>query len=438
VVIEAMARRGVLGAVALMAVAMIVPPVFGWHVHAGPIEPLLSAWRPRVGPGTLPASALGVASVWWGPRLAATLPWPRLLVLSFAAGVAWLASLATVDGWSGIGSVLQTPGEYLGTARHVTDLSATLQEYVDRIPLDSAGNWPTNVAGHPPGALLLFVGLVRIGLGGGLAAGWVVLLLAATTPCAVLLTLRRLGAADEARALAPLLVVGPAAIWMAVSADGMFAAVGAWGLCSVAYGATAASRVGAAAWSVLGGVLLGYCVMLSYGLALLGVPAVGVLVVARSARPLLWAAPGAAAVVLAFAVAGFSWWDALPVLRERYYAGVASVRPAGYWVWGDFAALCFSAGPVVGASVVVAVTRLRTRLAAGRRAVVVLAGAGLLCVVAADLSFMSKAEVERIWLPFVPWLLLGAALLPDDWRRRALAGQVALALAVQTLFWTHW
>ena len=32
---------------------------------------------------------------------------------------------------------------------------------------------------------------------------------------------------------------------------------------------------------------------------------------------------------------------------------------------------------------------------------------------------MSKGEVERIWLPFVPWLLIACALLPERWRRPA-------------------
>ncbi len=57
----------------------------------------------------------------------------------------------------------------------------------------------------------------------------------------------------------------------------------------------------------------------------------------------------------------------------------------------------------------------------------------------ADLSRMSKAEVERIWLPFVPWLLLstGAAA-------RALAALGAggsrwcTALVVQHLLYTSW
>ena len=44
---------------------------------------------------------------------------------------------------------------------------------------------------------------------------------------------------------------------------------------------------------------------------------------------------------------------------------------------------------------------------------------------------MSKAEVERIWLPFVPWILLSCALLPEGWRRRGLVLQLAVALAVQ-------
>ena len=59
-------------------------------------------------------------------------------------------------------------------------------------------------------------------------------------------------------------------------------------------------------------------------------------------------------------------------------------------------------------------------------------------VLAADLSQMSKAEVERIWLPFVPWLLISCALLPERWRRVGLAVQVVTALVVQHLLFTGW
>ena len=67
-----------------------------------------------------------------------------------------------------------------------------------------------------------------------------------------------------------------------------------------------------------------------------------------------------------------------------------------------------------------------------------MSGAALAMVVAADLSQMSRAEVERIWLPFVPWLLVSCALLPERWRRRGLVLQLVVALAVQHLLSTGW
>ncbi|MEJ7744739.1 MAG: hypothetical protein WKF73_20730 [Nocardioidaceae bacterium] len=64
--------------------------------------------------------------------------------------------------------------------------------------------------------------------------------------------------------------------------------------------------------------------------------------------------------------------------------------------------------------------------------------AGAAMVVAADLSGMSRAEVERIWLPFVPWLLLGCALLSERWRRFGVAVQVIVALVIQHTLFTGW
>ncbi len=418
-----------------MLLALIVPAMFQWHVHANSFAPLSSRWQPRVGAGSLPAVLIAIAAVRRLPRWSASLAWPRLLAVTFAAGVAWMASLATVDGWAGISGVLTDHNEYLPTARGVTSVSATLHEFVSRIAATNAHSWTTHVAGHPPGALLFFVLLVAVGLGGGLAAGWTVVLIAATTPLAVLVTLRRLGAGDAARRIAPVLTVGPAAVWLAVSADAVFAAVAAWGLCCLACAATARTGARLVTWGVLAGLLLGYCVLLSYGLVLLAVLAVAVLVAARNFRPIVAAATAALAVVVAFAAAGFSWWQALPVLRERYNSGIASTRPAAYWLWGDLAALCFCAGPIIGASIAAAVQHRRATAA---RPIVVLTLAAVVSIVLADVSLMSKAETERIWLPFVPWLLLGTALVPESWRRRALISQVALGIAVQTLLVTRW
>jgi hypothetical protein len=241
---------------------------------------------------------------------------------------------------------------------------------------------------------------------------------------------------------------------MAVSADAVFGAVAAWGLCCLAVSATSSSRARIAGWGLVAGLLLGYCVMMSYGLPLLAVLALAVVVAAGRWSPLPWAVLAAVAVVLAFAAAGFSWWEAYPLLRQRYWDGVASSRPASYWVWGNLAALCFSAGPVLGGSIALVARRagdvvagwrgsLAAELADGSearasRVVLILSSAAMATVVLADLSGMSKAEVERIWLPFVPWLLVGTALLPARWRRRALGLQLLTALAVQHLLFTGW
>jgi hypothetical protein len=70
------------------------------------------------------------------------------------------------------------------------------------------------------------------------------------------------------------------------------------------------------------------------------------------------------------------------------------------------------------------------------RAVAVLPLAAFAAVLAADLSGLSKAEVERIWLPFAVWLPAGAALLPHP--RRWLAVQAATALLINHLLLTGW
>jgi hypothetical protein len=72
------------------------------------------------------------------------------------------------------------------------------------------------------------------------------------------------------------------------------------------------------------------------------------------------------------------------------------------------------------------------------RVVTGLSGAALVSVVLATASQMSKAEVERIWLPFVPWLLLSCAALPQRWHRPALVAQAVFALVVQHLLFTGW
>jgi hypothetical protein len=62
--------------------------------------------------------------------------------------------------------------------------------------------------------------------------------------------------------------------------------------------------------------------------------------------------------------------------------------------------------------------------------------AALLALLVADLSGMSKAETERIWLPFVMWMLPAGAFLPRP--RAWLIAQAALALLLNHLLLTGW
>ena len=429
---------GLLFGIALVAVAMLVPALTGWNVHVNHFPPLHADWDPRLGPGTAPALLVAVLAALYAGSLSLRLRWGHLLLATYGAGLAWMISLALVDGRDGIGTILDTRYEYLNTARSI-DFLGSLPGWIARIPFDGLPdtianhNWPVHVAGHPPGATGFFVVLVHLGLGSGLQAGLVVTLFAASTAVAVMVTLRQLGTEEVARRAAPFLVFGPAAVWQCVSADGMFAAVAAWGIAALAAGAVRRS-IG---WSLVSGVLLGYTVMLSYGLPVFGLLAIAVLVVARSWRPLPWAALAALGVVAAFGAFGFWWWQALPALHDRYWAGVARHRPPAYWLWGDLAALTFSAGPLMWAGL----TALRRPAALGpddARVVRWLTGAGVAMALVADASLMSMAEVERIWLPFVPWLLIACALLPERWRRGGLVGQLVVALLIQHLLQTGW
>ena len=72
-----------------------------------------------------------------------------------------------------------------------------------------------------------------------------------------------------------------------------------------------------------------------------------------------------------------------------------------------------------------------------------LVGGALVVVALADLSGMSKAEVERIWLPFVPWVLLATAPLAATRIRSGalrtwLCAQAAVAIAVQAAVRSPW
>ncbi|MGH3575648.1 MAG: hypothetical protein ACRDUW_28155, partial [Pseudonocardiaceae bacterium] len=265
------------------------------HVAA---PPLGAQWLPHIGPGTVPAVLLAALVVLRGPELAARLPWRSLLAISAVSAAAWTMCLALIDGWQrGVADRLTTDTEYLHDVPRVGDVGTMLRTFAERIPGLRPESWTTHVAGHPPGALLVFVGLDRIGLPGGVPAALLCVVVGSTAAVAVAVTLRALGADAAARVALPFGVLLPGAIWIGVSADGLFAGVLAWGVALLAVGATRQRLdITAITASAAGGLLLGATLFLSYGLVLAGLLPVAVAVAARRVAPLLVAGAGVAAV----------------------------------------------------------------------------------------------------------------------------------------------
>jgi hypothetical protein len=414
----------------------IGPERFATHAQAAP---LFGTWEIHASWGTLPAVLIAVAVVLWGPVVVQRLSWRTLTLGTWATACGWAFALAMIDGWQrGFAGRLTTPEEYLSQVRSSTDIPATLRTFASRILDYQPDSWVTHVSGHPPGALLTFVWLDRIGLHGGAWAGLLCLLAGSSAAAAVLVGVRALADEQTARRAAPFVAVAPTAIWIAVSADGYFAGVAAWGIALLAVAVHRPLRfpvlVAAAA-----GVLLGWGVFLSYGLALLGLPALAVLVSApdwRAALRALWPAVLAAlAVALTFAVAGFSWFDGYTLVQQRYWQGIPQYRPFQYWWWANLAAaVCaIGLGSVAGITRVFDAAAIRRRRGFGLLLLAMLAAVGC-----ADLSMLSKAEVERIWLPFTIWLTAAPALLPVRSHRLWLALNAAGAILVNTVMLTNW
>ncbi|WAU81460.1 hypothetical protein O1Q96_17710 [Streptomyces sp. Qhu-G9] len=405
-------------------------------LHVG-WPPLYANWLPHTGPGTPAAVTVAIAVVAYGPSLAARLPWRPLLWTSWATAMAWTFSLALVDGWHrGIARRLTTGYEYLQVIDRFQDIPDTLRDFTHHILIGSPDNWPAHVAGHPPGATLTFVLLDRIGLGGGAWAGVFVITAGATAAAAVLVTLRALASEALARRAAPFLVLAPAAVWAGTSADGYFAAVAAW---AVAFLALAVTGHRPRATALASGLLFGLTAYLSYGLTLLAVIAGAVLLLgSQRLRILPYVIAGLAVVPVAFTVIGFNWWEAYHLLVERYYQGAGGFRPYGYWVWANLACTVLVVGPATVAGLRrtgALLARWRTSPDAERRMGLLLCAA-LLMLLVADLSGMSKAETERIWLPFALWLIAAGAFL--DRPRVWLTAQAALGLLLNHLLLTGW
>ena len=385
------------------------------------LPPLTGRFDPRIPLTAFLPVIVGVAVAGGGPALTRRVGWRALLGVAGLAALAWSAALAAVDGTDGfVGPVLRD-GDYLAALPSIGAPGPFLERFVDTI-----ARYPTHVRAHPPGLVVGLWWLDRIGLGG---AGWAAALqhvAAASAVPAVLLAVREVASARVARRVAPFLVLTPAAVAVG-SGDAIFLGVGAWAVAALVL-ATGTTGRSAVVWALTGGLLFGAGIFLTYGLVLLGLVPFVVAVSRRRADVLAVGAVGVALVTAAFAAAGFWWWDGLTATREQYALSVARSRPYAYYLLANLAAFAVALGPAV----VAAAPRLRDRR------LWLLVGGGLTAVVLADLSGLSKAEVERIWLPFVPWIGVATAIYRDREATLWLAAQAGWAVAVQLMVRSLW
>jgi hypothetical protein len=334
--------------------------------------------------------------------------------LALATGLAANVARDGTAGWSrmfalGAGGFHEGPNEYLPG---LPTLSYGVRFYLDRFA-ELAPSQPVNVAGHPPGPLLVMHAL-GITSAGGLAALCIVTA-AACAPLAHRLawTLR-----DEptGRVAALLCAMSPALVLFGVSSyDAVFAAIGTAAAC----GLVARRR----RWRAAGVVLFAAGTFMSW--ALLAVGAWAAIVVwrreGRRAAIVLAIACGAATVVLDAGLALATGYDPIGALRateQVYRNSLATRRPYLFWLFGSPVAWAVMTGvPIIAAAL--------AGIAARRSEALALAA----IVAVAAVGGFTKAETERIWLFMVPLACVAAA----PWVRRGRVRPVLVALVAQTL-----
>jgi hypothetical protein len=433
--VEPAARAGtrvqlaVVGSLVVAVVVVVIASRWGeslladgvrMKIHTPPLRgPTI--WRP--GRTMLPAVGAAAVLIAFLPVAARRLRWWWFVATVAAAAAVWAVALAVIDGSAALTDPL-VHQQYIRTVPRIHDLGSFLHTFTDRLP-----EYNIHTQGHPPGMVVVLWTMARLGLGGLEPNAVLVIAGGGLGIAATMVGVREVAGEDAARAAAPFLALTPAAIWWS-SGDALFTGVSATAVTLVVVATGRAGRR-SDVLAVLGGLAFAAAVFLSYGLALLALVPAAVAIRRRRVRPL--AIAGAIVVLVGLAVAvgtGFAWWEGLAATRERYFAGVASHRPYDYFLLANIAVLILMVGPAT----VVALTRLRGQPIAW------LVGGAIVAVALADLSGMSKAEVERIWLPFVPWIVAATAALAIGRRstRAWVTAQTGLALLVAVTVASPW
>lgn len=358
------------------------------------------------------------------PRAVERTRWAVVVASSMVAALGWWVALALVDGVGGLSRGLYWQADYAdGVSRASADPGAFLHAYVPDL-----ASYPIAIRGHPPGFVLLFGGLERVGLTGPGWAALVVLLGGASAVAAVLVTVRAFAGELTARRAAPFVVLAPAAIWIATSTDALTMGTAAWVVALFVHAGQRRDTTGDVL-AVAAGLLAAFAALQSYGLVLMALPVLLFAIVQRRVRPVVLGAAVGVLATLSLSIVGYSWFDGLFATMHEYHT-LDLDRPYAPFLVINLAAWALALGPAT----VVGVARTRDRR------LWVLAGGGVLAALAANLSGLANGEVERIWLPFTIWVLpAGAVLWTSRRSARAWLGlQAAVAISITALIGTNW
>jgi methylthioxylose transferase len=142
-------------------------------------------------------------------------------------------------------------------------------------------------------------------------------------------------------------------------------------------------------------------------------------------------------VTAIFAGLGFWWFEGAAETRRQYWAGTAQFRPFGYFAIANIAVTLIAIGPAAFAGVL--------RLCRERRSQPViwtLVAGGLLALLASHASQYSRAEVERIWLLFFPWIVIAGGVYIARERPRLAGSVIAVqaigAIVLQSVLVSKW
>jgi methylthioxylose transferase len=383
---------------ALLAAAAVlltrVAVAAGGLADDGSAAPLAGRWDPRVGPATLLAPLVAVAVLVAVRRgVTARLRWRPLLVAGYLAALVWSLALALTDGRAGLVDPLAAPGQYLADAQLAAqDPGGFLRHF-----LDPGSGLSVTTRTHPPLPVLLLAGLRAVGLSGP-GLGLLITAVGCLAVPLVAVAVRSLCHEAAGRALLPLLVLAPWALWTAVSMDAVVAALCAAALACGVIGCEHGRRGWwQTGWALGAGVLLGVAVLFSYAVAWLAVSLLAIYFARRTWLLGPVTALGALLPLALVSAQGFSWAAGLTSAHQA----LLQATPDGRW-WGwaaaDVAVLLLACGPALVAS------------ARGIRRTPgwpFLVGAGL-AVGFSVLSGLARGDVERSWLPLFPWLVVAA------------------------------